>query len=193
MDSIYEEIRKGMRDIGKPAEYFVRTLLEGNAYLGKSEQRVLERELGREKCEKLWNMIWSEWAEEQGRRYREQFEKQGVPRDARLIGKIFRKWYEDNWLVTYEIVQDTPERHEGKITHCLDEKIGKTLFGETESQPLFDYDHVYAASQMEAKAICKAAGLEEEYDFEFDGFICSGRSCDRIVFQRKEIRRTSRE
>ena len=178
------EIDKAIKTLGKPASYFVRTLLEGQIYFASCEEKILDQELGLEKSEELRNKIWSLWAEEQGKAYRKEFEKQGVPADARLLGKMFRKWFEDNWLVTYEIVEDTPDRHEGKITNCLDEIMAKHLFGAT--QKLFDYDHIYAASQMEINTICKAANLHEEFNCSFTGFLCTGDCCDRIIFERKK-------
>lgn len=182
--SIEVEFDKSMKAIGKSPSYFVKTLFEGCVYLITCEQKVLEQELGSEKCEELIEKIMSLWAVEQGKSYKEQFLKQGVPADARLLGKMYRKWFEDNWLVTYEVVEDTPDRHEGKITRCMDEIFAKRLFGE--KQQLFDYDHIYASSQIEVNSMCKAAGLEKEFNCSHTGFICTGGCCDTIVFERKK-------
>ena len=181
-DRISGEIRRAVKGIGKPELYFVRSLLEGGVFFARCEQQVLDEELGVERSRELVGRIWGLWALEQGRKYCQEFQKQGIPLDARLLGKIFRKWFEDNWLVTYEIVEDTADRHEGKITHCLDETLVKELFGKGTGI----FDNVYATSQLEAKAICKSAGLDEKFDGTFTGFICTGCSCDKVVFERKK-------
>lgn len=183
-DKVDIEFDEALKSLGKPALYFVRTLFEGQVYLTSCEQEILDQELGLEKSEELRNKIWSAWAVEQGKSYKKEFERQGVPADARLLGKMYRKWFEDNWLVTYEVVEDTPDRHEARITHCMDEIFAKQLFGQ--KQQIFEYDHIYSASQMEINAICKAANLDKEFDCSHTGFLCTGDCCDKIVFERKK-------
>ncbi len=176
-----DELKKACKMIGKPLEWYIVGLLEGQASFAYALRKILTDILGKDEASSVIAKIWRLRAKSFAQRYlRERPQKTA---DISTVGQIAKAWWEREFAIPYEIVKNDPNEHIGKIPICPYWEIMKKMYGAAPST-VYVRKALTETTIEEFKGIAEALGLDVEVIVE--KLICCGDDECLFIVKRKE-------
>ncbi len=164
-----EELEKARQMIGKPYVWLALGLLEGEASFAYALRKVLTAEFGPEKGSELVAKVWHLRAKLFAERFLR--ERSVEKPDISYVGLIAKAWWEREFAIPYEIVENTPDRHVGRIPMCPYWEVMRSIYGLGPTE-VYVREALTETTVAEFKGIAEALGLNVEV--EVRKLICCG-------------------
>ncbi len=165
-----EELERARQVIGKPYEWIALGLLEGEASFAYALRKVLTAEFGPEEGSKLVAKVWRLRAKLFAQRFLE--ENPVAEPDISHVGLIAKAWWEREFAIPYEILENTPERHVGRIPMCPYWEVMRSMYGLGPTE-VYVREALTETTVAEFKGIAEALGLGP-IEVEVRKLICCG-------------------
>jgi len=180
---VTEYVLSAIKKIGKPPEELAEEVLRSHITLAYSLRKVLIEEFGSQGA-KLVSKIWGFKTESDVKKF---IRDRGIKEvDIPTLGLLAKAWWENSFLIPYEIVVNTKERHVAHITECpYWEKI-KEVFGEEQAKKVYTREHMIDTEIEELKGIARAAGVLDKVIVKVNKIMCGGDDICEFVYEPKE-------